>query len=409
MLATLMVLGIGLAFLLLYRFYMVVFILFVAVALQIAIAPAVAWLRRHGVRRGWDVAIIYALLLAFVGAVVWMLAPLLATQMQTVGRELPDYYESLRTYLSESHSRLLRMLLARLPEQLPARIAPPPVAADSLEAVAPAWQLFATASRVVFIVIATFMLAYYWSLEGELVVRQLLLRIPIDRRDEWRELIAEMESKIGGYLRGQAILSLLVGVLSTVAFLLLGIPNALVLGLIMGIFEAIPILGPTLGAIPAVLMTLSTAPDKTLWVIVALVAIQSLENHLLVPRVMNQSVGVNAIVSILAIAAFGLLFGLGGAIMAIPLAAILQILLNHLLFEAPVPEQTLLASPEEGNGVRTRISVLRLQAQELAQDLRKQVRADTNSGQPEEEQAEDELEAIATDLSSLLAQMERPA
>jgi hypothetical protein len=204
-------------------------------------------------------------------------------------------------------------------------------------------------------------------------------------------------------------LCVIVGVMSLVAFLLLGIPNALVLGALMGIFEALPVIGPTLGAIPAVLLTLAVAPEKTVWVIVALIAIQVVENNLLVPRIMDQSVGVNAIVSILAIAAFGLLFGIGGAILAIPLAAILQILIKRFLFELPPPEDAINNTPLTAPVMmppnsRDQFGKLRLEAQELAQDIRKQARGEETPADTAAEQIEDLIEAIAVDLDKLLVE-----
>jgi hypothetical protein len=225
-----------------------------------------------------------------------------------------------------------------------------------------------------------------------------------------RNLIAEMEGKIGGYFRGQAILCVIIGAVSTLAFFVIGIPYALVLGLLMGIFEALPVIGPTLGAIPAVVITLAVAPDKVLLVIAVLVAIQVLENNLLVPRVMDESVGVNAIISILAIAAFGILFGLGGAILAIPLAAIVQIFVNRMIFDLPIPEEVVASPAQEPNAAnRNRFTVLRMEAQALAQDVRKQVRnTSEENGRPDEEgeAAEDMIETIAKDLDSLLLQLE---
>jgi hypothetical protein len=238
------------------------------------------------------------------------------------------------------------------------------------------------------------------------------MRVSLARREQVRELIAEMEGKIGGYFRGQAILCVIIGVLSTLAFFVLGIPYALVLGLLMGLFEALPVIGPTLGAIPAVIITLAVAPDKAVLVVGVLVAIQVLENNLLVPRVMDESVGVNAIVSILAITAFGILFGLGGAILAIPLAAILQIFIKRLLFDLPMPEEVV-AAPAQAAGAanRSQYTVLRLEAQALAQDVRKNVRSTDENDSPdaESEAAEDLIEAIAQDIDSLLLQMEARA
>ncbi|MCB0185967.1 MAG: AI-2E family transporter, partial [Caldilineaceae bacterium] len=175
---------------------------------------------------------------------------------------------------------------------------------------------------------------------------------------------------------------------------------------IMGVLEAVPVIGPLLGAVPAILLTLSTAPEKTLWVILALIAIQQLENSLFKPRIMDESVGVNAIVSILAIAAFGLLFGIFGAVLAIPLAAILQILFNRLIFpeDATQPEPVQTAQQS-----RDRLGMLRFAAQELAQDVRKQARTspDVDEASRSEEEANDTIELLALELDDLLNEMEQ--
>jgi predicted PurR-regulated permease PerM len=210
---------------------------------------------------------------------------------------------------------------------------------DAAEAVDP-WALPLTAIGAGFAFVSVFVMAYFWSLEGESIIRRLLLRAPIDRREDIRTLIAEIQGKINGYFRGQLVLCSSIGLFSAVAFFVIGVPNALLLGLLMAIFEAVPVVGPVLGAIPAVLMAASAAPDKVPWVIGAVIVIQVAESNLMVPRVMDKAVGVNAIVSMLAIAAFGALFGFAGALLAVPLAAVLQILFSRLVFDAPTREST---------------------------------------------------------------------
>ena len=120
--------------------------------------------------------------------------------------------------------------------------------------------------------------------------------------------------------------------MALVAYLLIGLPNALVLALVAGVLEAVPLLGPLLGAIPAAVIALSIAPSKLIWVVVATVVIQQLENAVLVPRVMRKAVGVNPFVSLLAMFALSSLFGIAGALMAIPIAAMVQLLLDRFVF-----------------------------------------------------------------------------
>jgi predicted PurR-regulated permease PerM len=210
-----------------------------------------------------------------------------------------------------------------------------------------------------------------------------------------------METKVGFYLAGQGVLCLIIGIMALVAYLLIGLPNALVLALVAGVLEAVPMVGPLLGAVPAALVALSIAPAKLVWVIVATVVIQQLENSLLVPRVMRKAVGVNPFVTLLALFAFSSLFGIAGALMAIPMAAILQLLLNHFVFH-PAPSE-----PEASAG-RDYASRLRNEAQDLAQDLRKQARLKKSGSVlrvKQVDQVMDEIEAITTDLDALLAQV----
>jgi hypothetical protein len=191
-----------------------------------------------------------------------------------------------------------------------------------------------------------------------------------------------------------------IGILALVAYLLIGLPNALMLAVLAGVFEAVPMIGPLLGAIPAGLVALSISPVKLVWVIVATVVIQQLENSLLVPRVMRKAVGVNPFVSLLAIFAFSSLFGIAGALMAIPMAAIIQLLLDRFVFHPAAMD------PEVSAG-RDSVSRLRYEAQDLAQDLRKQARHRKRGSDltvKQIDQVMDEIETITTDLDALLAQ-----
>jgi predicted PurR-regulated permease PerM len=422
-LATLVAVGIGLVFLLLYRFYMIVFLFFVALSLATALKPIAGWVQRRNIPLVLGVLPVYLAILGLIVGFIWFIVPLLIAQFTTFAQDLPSYYATLRTYLQNSPNDLLQAIGSRLPAELSLPIAQLSTAASAANtadsavgaAIEPTdpigliGQAFGTIGRTLFMIIGVLLLAYYWLVEGDMIIRRFVFRARLEQREKIREIIAEIEGKIGGYFRGQLLLCVIVGGFSLLAFLLIGVPNALVLGLIIGITEAVPLLGPTLGAVPAILMTLSTAPEKTIWVVLALVLIQSVESNFLVVRVMDKSVGVNALITILALGAFGLLFGFVGAILAIPLAAILQILFTRLVFRAPTPDKASV-TPEPGQQqARNRFSVLRLEAQELAQDVRKQARDSTQQQvyDTQSEQAEDMIETVAGNLESYLAQQER--
>ena len=252
---------------------------------------------------------------------------------------------------------------------------------------------------VIFMAIMILALAFYWTLDGPRIIQSFLLVIPQDQRESISELVSAMESKVGFYMVGQAILCAVIGIMALIAYLLIGLPNALVLALIAGVLEAVPMIGPLLGAVPAALVALSIAPDKLIWVIVATVVIQQVENSLLVPRIMKKAVGVNPFVTLLAIFAFSTLFGLAGALMAIPMAAMIQLALNHFVFKQATVEMEV----SEGRDFASR---LRYEAQDLAQDLRKQARLKKGGSDlaiKQIEQVMDEIETITTNLDTLLA------
>lgn len=408
-LATLIAVGIGLAFLLLYRFSMIVFLFFVGFSLATALKPVVGWLQKRNIPPLLGILPIYLGFLGLVASFVWFIGPIIVNQLRAVVQDLPAHYENLRHYLQNAPSDLLQTAGSLLPAQLSLPVTQLTATSENGDPIDLVGEVLSNSGKAIFMLIGVLLLAYHWLMEGDHIIRRIVLRTRLERREQIRALIGEVEGKIGGYFRGQLLLCLIVGLLSLVAFLLIGVPNALTLALISGVTEAIPLLGPTLGAIPAILITLTIDPIKTIWVIGAMVLIQSAESNFLVPRVMDKSVGINPLLTILSIAAFGLLFGFVGAILAIPLAAILQILLNRLLFSTSTTEEVL--PPTQINQPQTRdhVSVLLLEAHELAQDVRKQARNNTEEQtlNAQIEQAEDLIEMVASNLENYLQQQER--
>jgi predicted PurR-regulated permease PerM len=258
----------------------------------------------------------------------------------------------------------------------------------------------ALAANAIFLTITILLLDFHWTLDGPHAIQSLLILVPKAQRINFTQLISEMEIKVGSFIAGQGLLCLIIFSMSLIVYLIIGLPNALVLALVAGVMEAVPFVGPILGAIPAGLVALSISPSKLIWVLVASVVIQQLENNLLVPRVMRKAVGINPFVSLLSIFAFTSLFGIAGTLMAIPIAAITQLLLNHYVF---FPEVESEASPSRDHASR-----LRYLAQDLAQDLRKQARVKkwgSDRGVKQIDQVMDEIESITTDLDTLLEQV----
>lgn len=403
-LATLIVAGIAVTFWLVIQFRMVFFSLFIAIVLSTAFTPLVSRLERRGIPRSISLLLVALLAMAVIIVFILLAAPLILEQWARISALLSEWYQELRQALIQSPSLLVRRITSQLPLFLPLSL--PSIAPDAppgeqtalfIEQVS---QLGGMLLRSVVTVVGVALLIAFWILESERNTRFLLLAVPLSHRESTREFLEDAGKKVGAYTRGLVILSLIVGVMAMAAYLIIGLPNVLLLGILAGVMEAVPLVGPLLGAIPALAVAVSYDPQKVVWVVVATIIIQSLENNLIVPRVMDRAVGVNPVASLLAFLTFGTIFGFTGAMLAIPLAAVIQLILQQVLFRRNPAAQ----EPPAG---RDRVSLLRLEAQKLIQDVRKQVRNKDSELEASADLVEDSMEAIVQDLDSLLAQAEQ--
>lgn len=398
-LATLVFLSVVFGFWLLYRFNQVVFILFIAMVMGTVIRPVVNWFYERGMPRVAGILIIYILVVLLIIGFLFLLAPIIIEQGRTIAAAVPGYYQNLHEWMVHHPNPLLVRLSQSFPQAFP--VLQPPVETGE-QVIDSAGQVFVYAQKTtqfVFVLIILLVLIFYWTLDGPRAIQSLLLLVPQDQRESIRELISAIESRLSFYILGQGVLCLVIGIMALLAYRWIGLPNALVLAIIAGVLEAVPMVGPLLGAIPAAMVALSLGPDKLIWVVVATLVIQQLENSFLVPRVMSKAVGVNPFVTLLSLFAFGSFFGLAGALMAIPIAAIIQLLLNHFVFQPA----TLEAEVPEGRDIASR---LRYETQEFIQDLRKQARVKKSGSEQsvtQIDQVMDEIETITTDLDALLA------
>jgi predicted PurR-regulated permease PerM len=399
--ATLVLVFVALGFWLLYRFYEVVFILLIAIIMGTAIRPIVSWLYRKGLPRVAGVLFVYLLLLVMLVTFILLLFPLIVKQATAIIAAVPGYYQSLRTWMFINPNQLIVSLGDFLPSTLPG-LEPFKQTGEQVLASAEQTLGYVTfTARIIFIITALLLLAYHWTLNGPRTIQSLLQLAPKNQRNSLGDLISAMEAKVGFYIAGQGVLCLVIGIMALAAYLLIGLPNAFVLALVAGLLEAIPMVGPLLGAIPAAIIALSVSPAKLIWVIVATLVIQQLENSILVPRIMRKAVGVNPFVSLLAIFTFSSMFGIAGAFMAIPMAAIIQLILDRFVFHPSSMES-------EVSSGRDYASRLRYEAQDLAEDLRKQARIKQGGSVLRVRQIDkvmDEIETITTDLDALLSQI----
>lgn len=190
-------------------------------------------------------------------------------------------------------------------------------------------SIFGLASSIIELVIVP-VLTYYFLKDWQIIKENIVFLFSQRTRDKARNIIEEMGIVVSGYIRGQFVVSFIVGFFVFCGMYGFGVEYPLVLGLLAGITEAIPIIGPIIGAVPAILLAYTVAPFLALKVAVFYFLVQQFENHIIVPNVMGQAIDLHPITVILSLLIGGQLFGITGMVLAVPVSAILKVLLKHL-------------------------------------------------------------------------------
>uniref|UniRef100_A0A831Z0B3 AI-2E family transporter n=1 Tax=candidate division WWE3 bacterium TaxID=2053526 RepID=A0A831Z0B3_UNCKA len=185
-------------------------------------------------------------------------------------------------------------------------------------------------SNILFLIMVLF-LTFYFLLDWENLKIRLVEMLNSRAQVRVRRIVESMEKHLGGWLRGQLILMVVVGVLVYLGLFALGVEYALPLAVIAGLFEVIPTIGPILSAVPALLVGFGTSFGLGAWILVLYIVVQQLENSLIVPNVMGRAVGFSPLTTLLIVFAGAQVFGIGGAILSIPIAILLLILGKDLL------------------------------------------------------------------------------
>jgi predicted PurR-regulated permease PerM len=325
--AALVLIGVALACYLLYRVQEVLFLLLLAILLATAIEPLVNRLRRGPFTRGSGVLVVYTLIILAIGIPTYAVVPSIVSDAASFTETLPDRLLLLRPYVATLQPRPVRAPAeAALDSAIQAVQAPQRPAQEQIV------EAGATAAHTLFSFITVFVLAYYWLVERASLKRVVLRTVSVRRARDVNTVWMEVEEKLGGWVRGQLILMLAIGAMATFGYLLLGLPNAALLGVAAGLFEIVPIIGPFLAFAPAVLVALATTDvTRALEVAGYALVIQQIESNILVPRVMRRTVGVSPLTVMLGILIGGVLAGLPGSFLAVPLAGALQVVLAHML------------------------------------------------------------------------------
>jgi predicted PurR-regulated permease PerM len=307
----------------------ILLVIYVAALVAIGLSPIVTAIQRHfrtprRMPRWSAVLVIYLIFLGILVAIAMLVFPPLITQARELWAEAPGYLERGQQWLVDRGLLGAPLSMLEAVEQAPGKT----------DAVGTIFGAIWSVVGGIFGLVTILILAFYLMVDSENIVGAFVRLFQRPRRARVREACESVSTKVSAWLGGQLLLAGIIGSTAAVGLWFMEVPYFWVLALIAGIGEMIPMVGPLLAAIPAVAVGFTVSPSMGAAVAVFFFVQQQIENHLLVPKVMERQVGVSAVVVIVALLVGGSLLGIVGAILAVPTAAIIQVLFHELVPEA---------------------------------------------------------------------------
>lgn len=289
--------------------------LFVALLLMTIFDPLVNRIAKIKIPRSIAVLIVYILFIGILGGVVAAIAPVVIDQTTRFVNALPGYLVNVGITRDLSDKVVAGFLTT--------------VGDVPGEILRLTYSLFSNFLSVVTVLA----FAFYMLLSRNKLDDQLGIFFGDEKKKELGRVINKLEYRLGGWARGEFTLMFAVGLGNYIGYLLLGIPFALPLAILAGLFEIIPIIGPIVSAIPGIIIGLGISPLMGLGVAGMAFLVQQLENYVLVPKIMEKSVGVSPIVTLIAITVGARLAGFVGVIISVPVVITLQVLASEYLIK----------------------------------------------------------------------------
>lgn len=306
----------------------IIVLIFLSIILLSALLKPVEWLNARKVPRVLAVSLVYILIIAIFAFVIGTIVPPLISQSSAFISRLPQIISSIDAFLifHQIPVENLSQLIAKQFQQIAGNVV----------------EISKTVFSSVVLIVTLFVITFYSLLEWKKFLK--IFASPFSGKQEKIiiNIISKVENGLGRWVRGQLSLSIIVGVMSYIGLLILGIPYALPLALIAGILEIVPIIGPIISAIPAVLVGLSVSPIVALSTIALFIIVQQLENHIFVPLIMSRVIGLQPPVVIITLLIGAKIAGILGVFLSVPIVVVAKIIIQEILKEDQELENSLI-------------------------------------------------------------------
>lgn len=295
-----------------------------ALVIAYALEPSVSYLHRQGLGRCWAILIMYSLVGLVTAAVFAIVLPLFVGELASLGQMIPEYVHRIQRFLAAAGQRYDRWPLPPAVKQaIDAQIgrAETLLLASIGNMTQGVFSLFGQALNLLVVPF----LAFYMLLDLPLFRHRIEVWLPPGSRSEVLVFLREVDRVLAGFVRGQVLVSAVVGLLTAAAMVFLGVPFAAVLGLIAAVLNVIPYFGSILAAIPGLLLAGTISLTLIVKVAVAYLLIQQVEASILTPRIMGDTMGLHPLALIFALLVGGVYMGLVGMVLAVPVAGLIRV------------------------------------------------------------------------------------
>jgi predicted PurR-regulated permease PerM len=306
-------------------------LLLLALIISSAMRPGVEWMQRQRIPRSLGVALHYLGVLLVIGFLLWLIVPRALDQVQSAIGTIPTSTEDVAEAARHSHGikhEILVGLQHRL-ERLP----------QGSGLIHPAVTYGRQALEILVGIFFTFAVAAYWIFEKERAQTLVLSLVKQKNRRVARDTWDLIEAKLGAFVRGQLVMITFVSTVLSLAFWAIGLPYWLLLGVFAGIVEIVPVIGPLVAAVAAILSGLTVDLRTAILAAVAVWGLRLLQDYIIGPRVLGHAVGLSPLVVLVSVSSVGLLFGGFYVLLATPFAAVLATLLDVIVLDKDPAEQ----------------------------------------------------------------------
>lgn len=320
--------------------------------------PVIDWLEKKKWKRGWAIALLYLVIIGLIILLFSFVIPAVKDQIISLFKTFPGYWDQITQKFNEfSQSSLFDQLKDKLSTNMSDIMKTLSEKGTSVlnSAITSVGSIVGTVTEVVLAIVTTPLVLFYLLKDGKKLPDFLLKMLPVNGRAHTRQVLGEANHQISSYIRGQIIVSLCIGILLFIGYLIIGLPYALTLAIIAACTSIVPYLGPAIAITPALIIAIVTSPWLLLKLIIVWCVVQLLEGKFISPQVMGKTLKVHPITILFVILIAGNLFGVLGVIFAVPGYAVLKVIVTHVFIwfkrvsglYGEQPESEYVDTPEE--------------------------------------------------------------